>query len=348
MEQIIFYMAIHDFSVETFLKDLELARKENPEKIQVRLSTSGGSVHAGWGMVSGFRDFVDSFTGDVIVKVDGLAASWGAIFLLFAENVEALKQSKIMLHRAAFPSWIEMTEERLEELKGYNKDMKEAFVKRINIPKFEKLAGVTVNRFFDSEKERIDLHLTAKQAKSIGLIKNVINLNPVEIGALNESLIAASSDPIEIEQEPEEEPINKDPETKKTMSPSEFATQHPEAYNTIVAEQREAADKAAKIRVDAWMKFYEVDPEAVGAGIKSGEEITMADMAGFNATALKNGYVEKVKEDSPAATKKSDDPAKDDPKEEGLVTTEDDKAKAEFNGLVQKQLGINKEENTEK
>lgn len=335
-ELVIFYMSVHDFSVEIFLKDLANAEKESPDKITIRLSSNGGSVESGWGMVAGFRDFKDRFNGDVMVKVDGIAASWAAIFLLFVEGAEAIKQSRFLLHRASFPSFVEVTDEKMEQLKDINKEIKQAFVQRINIDKFEKIAGVSVNRFFDSEKERIDVNLTAKQAKSIGLIKNVINLNPVEIKALNNSLIAASAETIEAEI-PEEKI-----ETEKTMTFEEFKTKHPEEYNKIVASSTEEGKKDEMNRVKAWMEFSEIDSEASAKGIKDGTEMTVADMAAFQATAIKTGFVANAKKDN-AGNTPNEDKSTDNPEAKEDIDKGGDGAESklkDFQAEVEGNLGI--------
>ena len=92
MKEILFYGFVGDFFVERFINQLNEA-KSLGEGAFVKINSSGGDVFAGWGMISEFRMYTDKKK----VLAHGNASSMAAVFLLFAEDVEALEQTKFVL-----------------------------------------------------------------------------------------------------------------------------------------------------------------------------------------------------------------------------------------------------------
>lgn len=286
MKIISFYREVSQYSVSDFFDTLNNLETEGVKDALLRINSPGGDVDAGWGWISGFVDFLDTHEGEIKCKVDGLAGSFAAYFLLFVES-ECLPQSRFVFHRASYPPWIEETEERQKELKKVNKFLKEAFIKGVDVEKFEKISGVTVDRMFDEKQDVIDVELDAKQAKAIKLVKKIVPLSPIEASTIKSLLISAHSGNIDLEVE---ETIDQNEKVKK-MDINEFKEKHPEVYASAVKRGVTQGDTAASDRINAWMKFFDFDAEAVKAGIESGKEITMADISEFYASQLKDGVL---------------------------------------------------------
>jgi len=150
-KELLLYFPITAFSAETLIDQIE---ENSDEDIVMRINSPGGSVFAGWGIASKMKEH----DGEITVKVDGVAASMSAILLLFADKVEVLDVTKIMLHRA------EMFTMNDQEV---NAEIKAKLKSKIDSKKLKELKGITIDQLFNSE-QRIDLWLTAKEAKKIG------------------------------------------------------------------------------------------------------------------------------------------------------------------------------------
>ena len=66
------------------------------------------------------------------------------------------------------------------------------------------------------------------------------------------------------------------------MTAKEIKQQFPEAYNDIIAEERD--------RVESWLLYRKTSPEAVWVGIASGKQISPAEMQALIKGTAK-GYV---------------------------------------------------------
>jgi len=262
MRELLVYGGIFDFQAASFILNVE--RVPVNLGIKLRLNTPGGDPDAMWGMIAKFREF----KGEKLTHVDGQAQSAGFFFLLFSQKNQALKQSTLMVHRATSFFEDEIPEVK-EQVRKRNEDLREAFEAKIDIPEFEKIAGITVERLFDTDEEPIDVLMTAREGEQIGLIQEVIDLSPNELVSLNQSLIAAHATPVNIEEQ----------KTDSPMTLQDLKTKHPEVYNEIFTEGKTAGIKFEQDRAGAWMQFVEVDPEAVRKGIESDDPPSMTVMS---------------------------------------------------------------------
>jgi len=152
--------------------------------ITVRLNTGGGEPDYGFGMVAKFKEY----TGKKTVKIDGKAYSMGAYIAMYADDVEALDVSNLMIHRAAYPTWFEeseyFTDGLRQNLVDTNKSLEAALRGKIDVEEFEKLKDVKVKDIFSMD-DRIDVFLTAKEAKKIGLVSKIIKITPSKAAEIN-------------------------------------------------------------------------------------------------------------------------------------------------------------------
>jgi protease-4 len=91
--------------------------------------------------------------------------------------------------------------------------------------------------------------------------------------------------------------INKSKSIK--MDKATLMAEHPALYAQILDEGNQAGQAAERDRVGAWAVYNEVDPEAVKAGIESGEPLTAKKTAEFNLQIAKGEKVEAQKKDNP-------------------------------------------------
>lgn len=283
-KEVLIYGPIYSYSAELFINAIN--EVPDGEDLVVRINTGGGETAAGWSMVAKFAEF----KGNKSVKIDGQAMSFGAIFPLYADNVEALDVSEFLIHRAAYPSWYEkeyMTEDQKASLIETNKNVEKALRAKIDVEQFEKITGKKIKDIFSMDS-RLDVRFTASQAKKIGLVSKVNTITPsrkAELEALAKSSVLDSVGKgvgiaaliFEPSASNEQSVSINQNQNKKAMSIDQFKIEHPEAYAAIV----KIGVTQERDRVGSWMKFNDVDPAAVSAGITSGENISQTAMADF-------------------------------------------------------------------
>ena len=295
-KEILLYGSIYNYSAELFIENIQAAEGED---IVVRINTTGGDVLAGYGMIAKFAEF----KGSKKIKVDGQAASMGAFFLAYADEVEALDVSQIMIHRAAYPSWYEARDSFAESeeynfLVQVNKDLRKALEAKIDSELFEKTAGVSLDEVFSMDS-RIDVNLTSKEAKKIGLISKVKVLNSNMVAEINSNRVAAAARfGLESLSDIPEAVLNNKSNNNKNkikMTVDQLKSEHPDVYSQVFEAGSKSGVKAERDNSSAWLAFIDADKEAVVNAVKSGKEFTTADMADMNVklvSALKKNELE--------------------------------------------------------
>lgn len=90
------------------------------------------------------------------------------------------------------------------------------------------------------------------------------------------------------------------------MTAAELLAQHPTVHAEIMAAGNAAGVTAGvqqgidaeKDRVNTWMAYHEIDPEAVSKGIESGKTVSAAEQAQFLVKAAKGSAIAAIKRDS--------------------------------------------------
>lgn len=313
-KELYLYSYIYDSAAQSLISLME---ENKSEDIVLRLNTPGGSVFSGWGIIAKMREH----EGNVKIKVDGSAASMGAVMLLYANEVEALDVSKIMLHRASMYS---PTPEDQIFLDKVNKDLKTKLLSKIDTEQFKNITGVDFEDLFTAEK-RIDVWLTAQEAKKIGLVNKITKLNPEEIEAMNNKMfsIAAQQDT------PNPKPNN--------MTLEELKTKHPEVY----AQALKLGGEQEHDRVCSWLAFFAIDAETVVKAVKEKKVMTQTEMVELNMKAFSPEALEKLKKDKPGAVETPETPAGTKEKETP-GSEEKDKQVLAFQDKLYEQLKIKK------
>jgi len=287
--EILLYEGIFDFTAERFMKDMEEAKDDD---ITLRISTDGGDPQQAFGMIAKFQEH----EGTKSIKVDGKAFSMGAFFLLYTNDVEALDVSEFLFHRAAFPRFIEQSEDLFtdsdkERLAKLNASLRKAMEAKLDIPRFEKITGVTLDELFSMES-RIDVTLTAKQAKQVKLINRIIPITPEIKASVNNKMLKIAANMVVDLPKEEEEEIQ--PQKNTEMDLNKLKAEHPALYSQVVnigAEQE-------KDRAGAWLAFADVDLKTVSEGIKGSEAMSATMMAELTRKSFSAQMLTKTEEEA--------------------------------------------------
>lgn len=280
MKEILLYGQIYSSTAEAFIN---ACNEVGEEGVSVRINGDGGSPEYGWGMIAKYSEIKSK----KLIKVDGKAHSMYAYFLCYADDAEALDVAQITIHRGGYADWVEsnpayMTQGMIDSRDFMNKKLRRALESKIDVAKFEAMKGVTLDQIFSNDS-RIDVTLTAAEAKKIGLINRVVNITPA-IKAEVESLyqMAAHVQP-EAVTKPTQPIITK-------MDISKFRNEHPDVYAQVIA----LGVAQEKDRVEACMVFNEIDPAGVKAAIESGKPLSAKQMADFTLKAVSGKRAEDI------------------------------------------------------
>lgn len=324
-KEILVYGSIYDWSVAPFIKEVEAASGQD---ITIRVNSPGGSPLSNFGMIAKIKEH----QGGVKVKVDGQAASSAAYFCLYASEVESLDVSQFLFHRAAYPDWLEaskdyFTEDMRNSLIKVNADLRAAMEGKFTAEKWKEVTGFSLDDLFSLDS-RIDVTISAEQAKVLGIVTKIVNITPAKKAELH-SLIAAHAP--ELLAKFNAEIIAQVPEQKVTtqninkMTVAELQASHPEVYAAII--------KAERDRVGSYIVYAHLDLEACKKGIESGEPMSQTQMSEF---ALKSFQASQL-----AAIEGGNAPEVKTPEAAGKETKEEADKKAFF-AEVNKNLGISK------
>lgn len=299
-KELLLYSGLYDYSVESLITQINDVMDE---AVTMRINSPGGNLFASWGLFAKVKEH-----GEITMKVDGLAASAAGCLTLYAKYVECLSVSRFMLHRA---DGYVSTDQEKELLNSINADLRKQMEARFDAAKFKKITGYSIDDMFNPET-RVNVWLTASQAKKIGLVNKVTELKPEQEAAMAEATtefamrIAATL----------EEPTTKEKSKPSDMTIEKLKAEFPAVYASIVEAAKKAGQEAEQARVKGWLAWAKVDAEAVQKGIAEGKEVTMEVVSEMSAKAASVKALKNAEDDS-AAGVQTDEPETgkvDDPK----------------------------------
>jgi ATP-dependent protease ClpP protease subunit len=257
------------------------------EDITLRVNSDGGEVRYGWGIVAKYSEL----TGKKVVKNDGAANSMAAFLFCYADDSECVDVATFGFHRAAYPTWYEsnpelFTDFEKQHLARVNASLRKAMESKIDVVEFEKITGITMNQLFSMDS-RVEVVLTAKQAKQCKLVNKVIPITPkkrMEIAALFEN-----KQPVMANMPTTEKPLNNN-SIKKTMNATQLKSEHFDVYNEIF----NAGVLTERDRVEACLTFIAADQPGVISAIKEGKQLSAKQMAEFTLKSVAAANVEKI------------------------------------------------------
>lgn len=288
-KEVLVYTPIYDYSAERFITALDSMKRDD---IMVRVSSDGGSPESAFGMIAKMKEH----QGRVDVGIDGRARSMAAFLPCYATGkVTALDTSEFLFHRASYGQYVEsspelMTEARKQSLKGTNDDLRAAFESKINAEAFQRVTGKSVDELFSLDS-RIDVRMTAAQAKEVGLVDEIINITPIMKAAIDANFVRMAADyglAPEIVAEVTPEPVTQTTIKINKMTIADLKANHPELVAAVITEERD--------RVGALLAFADVDLEKVKAAITAGENLTQTLSAEFTRKAIAQGGLKALEE----------------------------------------------------
>jgi ATP-dependent protease ClpP protease subunit len=307
-KDILLYGTIYQYSAMFFASQITEATEENPEEeLVLRVNCDGGSPEYGMSVIEKVQEMSEQF----YIKVGAMAHSMALFLLCYLDKkkVECIDTTQAVLHRAAWPEWIESQSSFLgsiyhQILVKTNKDLEKAFRAAVNVEILEALPqfaekNITLKDIFSLES-RVEVLLTANDLKKIGLVSKITKITPtkaVEMAAqlesfkkctsLSEFKLAAQATPEVIEK-----PKN------KIMTLDELKAQYPAVYAQVKAEGHAEGITAEKDRVESIMVFNEIDPAGVKAAIEAGKPLTAKQMSEFSLKSFSKQTLDAVKKDS--------------------------------------------------
>ncbi len=285
-KEVLLYDRIDSTSSTEFVEEINEA---NGQVDCIRVNTDGGEPECGFAIIAKICEL----TNPIVIKLDGKAYSMGLMVPCYApegSTVECLDVTEGLLHRAAYPTWFEndanyFTQPLMENLERINNSLKTAFLARVDQAAFENLPqvkskGITVDKIFSMDS-RIDVFLSAKDMKKIGLVDKIVSITP-KIKADIENYVEGSKVKVlaRYTGKKEEKPakVVEKPIIKNTiMTLEELKDQHPETYKAAVS----AGILKERDRVGSIMAFNEVDPEGVAKAVESGLPLTETQRSQF-------------------------------------------------------------------
>jgi ATP-dependent protease ClpP protease subunit len=273
-----------------------LVDKINEEKVdsEITWNSKGGSVWAGFQ----FIDFLNNKENNLTANVSGVAASMGAVLLPFFDHVKGSNQSDVMIHSSIGGD--------KSTIANTNKTLYDALAKKIDESKFKEVTGKNLKDVMLAEDEnRVDVWLTGKQAKYIGLYDESYDL--LEKAAISDKVDFKElgydlPENIAIKYGLKENTIKKNKMEIKDVTASMLKTGNVDVYNSIGSEIKTAELK----RIKSVLKYYQYDPEKVNQIIESGKELTTDDVEYFVEKKFNSQKLAELEEGS----EKELDPAK--------------------------------------
>lgn len=252
-KELYLYSGIYPFTAQSLIEGMEL---NSGQDLTLRINSPGGDVMSGWGIIAKMQEH----SGKITAKVDGCAMSMAVMPVVFADYVEMLDVSTLMIHRASM--YVENAEDQAW-LDNVNKNLRSKLETKIDSDALKLMKGVSISELFENEK-RIDLFLTAKEAKKLGLADKINKLSPEvesQITAIHASMekyykVAANGNP--------------DPLKNKNMTIESLKAEHPAVYAQVFELGKTAGVTAQKEIAEVWAHFAKEDPDGVKAGVKSG------------------------------------------------------------------------------
>ena len=264
MREIKLYSGFYDETIQAVIEEMQSV--PDNEEINLRINSGGGSVFAGWGLIAEMQ----KRTGKVTVSIDGNASSMAFVTALYADSVKILSTTVAGVHRAA--SWNTEDEGSVNMVKGQNEKIKAAIGSRLGFSAFKDATGKDINEIFNGltgHSEYPIVYLDADALVKIGLVaqENVQELTAELAAELGDSKVDMYTH-IDLPVAKGDKPTDKKIELNSNIN-----------TNTNMEKQFTQADidaavKAERSRVNAYLAHASTDIDKVIAGIKSGEELS--------------------------------------------------------------------------
>lgn len=283
MSEILLYSKINKQVAENFIYNIGWLGED--KVTTVRMYCPGGDILAAWGMAAKINESKQK-GNRFVLKVDGMAASMGAVLACYFDERIALDTSQFMLHRGSYGTNedgtpYKPTPEEQTQLQTINNSLKEKLQQVINDELLKSLTGYSLDDLFDESKERINLWLNADIARKIGLVTEVVPLNATNTNNLIKAVAAC------YEAAPA---ITNNSNSKKIMTIEDLKKDHPEVF----AECQKQAVEQYKVEnpAPATAQAAAGEPMAVAIDPKVLQAAVVAELKAMGIEKIEGSVVE--------------------------------------------------------
>ena len=253
--EILFYDAIYDESVRSFVTQLSEA-KQLRENVEVKIDSPGGVVTTGFAALAEIK----AFPNELVFNVQGEASSMFAFALLFGKT-KASSRAQFTFHRAS--SFFGDS----QALRNINELLRNDLESSVDSDLFAEISGITIEEMFSMDS-RIDVTFTAQEMQRLGIVDEIYDVSPQDarsIVAYKKKQQLSFKNRIAAINEP------------NTMTKEELKAKHPDIYASIV---KEGVDYE-KDRIKGWSEWADVNLEKAIEGIKGESQIKPSDISAF-------------------------------------------------------------------
>ena len=261
--EVYIYDALYSYTSKDIVESINAFGEED---FTVRMDCPGGNVTSGWAIISKLSELKQK----KICIVDGQASSMAAMMLLFFDEVIVNDTSEVMYHKAAYPSWCELSAEDEEKLITINTLMREK-LEATSVPTdvIEKIFKADVRHDVDISPDDLVTYKIATEKRTLDVAtRQALRNNAVAINYKRTNKAQAKAEP------------NINIKVKK-MTLEEFKAENPAGY----AEACKQGAAEEKMRTEAFLVSVDVKDNPLAAravkAIKDGESfsgLVMAEM----------------------------------------------------------------------
>lgn len=339
-KDILLYGSIWEYNALYFFDQINEAMEEDASaEMILRVNCDGGSPDYGMSIIEKAQELADQ----LYVKVGAMAHSMALFILCYVETsrVECIDTTQAVLHRAAYPSWMESSTSFPDSiyqqmLVKTNKDLEKAFRASVDVEALENLPqfkdkNLTLKDIFSLDS-RVEVLLTATDLKKIGLVSKINRITPTKTAELKSQIQTFNNCRSLKEFKMAAQALNNKPEEIQNTITMTTLAELKEKFPALYAQAVADGVKSEKDRVGAVMVFAHLDLNGAKKIIESGEPISATQMAEFI-----------LKQSSPEALKALEASANPVVQTNEIALTKEAQAKKEldeFEAKMRSELGI--------
>jgi len=296
-KDVVLFGGIHEGTAMFFYEQLnEALEKDESAEIVLRVNTSGGGPDYAMSVIEKVQELKDQ-----ILLKGGMSMHSAGFFMMVAvdaDRVECMDLTTSVLHRAAYPDWIESAawykgsvNEQL--VADQNKKLEKMLRNRVNVEVLESLPqfkdkNITLKDIFALDN-RVEVLLTANDLKKIGVVGKINKITPAKkselVAMVNTFDKCHSLDEYRIAASSIEEKKSKPNSGNMELTLESLKADFPSIYEAVVASAKKEGKEAEVARVKAWAAWAKVDPDRVTKAIADGTEMSIEVISELSAKA---------------------------------------------------------------
>lgn len=286
-KDVVLFGGIHEGTAMFFFEQLKEALEEDATAdVVLRVNTGGGGPDYGMSIIEKVQELKEQ-----ILLKGGMSMHSTGFFMMVAldaDRVECMDLTSSVLHRAAYPEWVEKADwykgsvhEQL--VADSNKKLEKMLRNRVNVEVLESLPqlkdkNITVKDIFALDN-RVEVLLSANDLRKIGVVGKVNKITPAKkqelVALVNTFEKCHSLDEYRIAASSIEEKKSKPNSGNMELTLESLKTDYPAIYEAVVASAKKEGKEAEAARVKAWAAWAKVDPDRVTKAIAEGTEMTI-------------------------------------------------------------------------